>query len=202
MNRFIVVPIICILLLLESTAGAAGAVITCTVTIAEPAPFEVVVTSSTDTVQEGDEFQIVATIENFILTKASGAGSRNGGPTRIKRATARIDFDISGLTLLRPKQVQHLGTITDKNVSNKSVWWELEGVRKGTYVVQVTISGINQAGNPVVTQSSINITVQEPSLAVSYGAPALLFPRLTDLPSLFFGVDMDLALKDNSLLRG
>lgn len=183
---------------------AAGAVITCTVTIAEPAPFTVEVTSSApnNTVEQGQEFQIVAALQNISSTGILDIGVKSGRAARVKRITARIDFDISGLTLLWPKQVQNLGTITEKNLGKKSIWWELEGVKKGTYVVQVTISGINQAGNPVVTQSSINITVQEPSLAVSYGAPALLFPRLTDLPSLFFGVDTDLALKDNSLLRG
>lgn len=152
-HRFIFVPLVCILLLLRSTAVGAGAVITCTVSIAEPAPFTIELTSSAidNTVEEGEEFKIVATIKNFDPTR------------RIRRATARIDFDASGLELLKPKQVQNRGTLTRKNAGRKSVWWELEGEEEGTYVVQVTISGVNEAGNLVVTQSSINIRVVESS---------------------------------------
>lgn len=178
MKRLIVVSIILMMLLLWSpAAGGAGALITCTVTIAEPAPFTVEVTSSAsnNTVEEGQDFEVLAEIQKFGLISTEGVGIRSGGTVRIKQATARIDFDTSGLTLLKPKQVRNLGTISEKNAKNKSIWWILQGVKAGTYVVQVRISGVNEAGNPVAQQGSVNITVEEPASVTNHGTASSLW---------------------------
>jgi len=164
-RRLLIISIISILLFLQSLSLASGALITCAVTIAQEAPFTTSLSSSDPDIKVGEEFEIVVSLgssssgtSSLISKILSWVKGKNSSSYRIRHAVAEITYDSSGLSL-EGKPIKRLGTINNHNASHKSVKWSFTALKPGTYQIQVTITGEDENGIPVISRSDIEITI-------------------------------------------
>ena len=119
----------------------ADGVITATV---RPNPLSVTVSSAPSTVFVGHRFQIKARIENL-------------GAEQISEAVATIHLPDSGVTLLSSTAEQSLGTIRKQRIAH----WRLQADAVGSYIVQVSVTGQDEAGYLIAKEGSTLVEVRK-----------------------------------------
>jgi len=109
-----------------------------------PSPLSVAVSSAPGTVFVGDRFQIKAKIENL-------------GAEPISEVVATIHLP-GGLILLSNTTEQSLGTIRKP----RSAHGRLQADAEGNYIVQVSVTGRDEAGYLLAKEGSTLVEVREP----------------------------------------